>query len=192
MYFSVNPCFTLNLKISISCSLVLYNVVNLAFWSSVWYVFEVLLNTVLKAFSCSLSSFRQSDAREKCHTNWQYIRWGIIADLYSCNFAQDGIRFFNLFKIPTCLLTVLHTSLVWRLKFNFSSRFTPSILIDRDCSICSPPKVMLIILSVSPCRSMLWNLSQFTYSRLSAYHLVILSPSSRSSFSTPLLESSAT
>ena len=137
--FSVNPCFTLNLKISISCSLLLYNVVNLAFWSSVWYVFEVLLNTVLKAFSCSLSSFRQSDAREKCHTNWQYIRWGIIADLYSCNFAQDGIRFFNLFKIPTCLLTVLQTSLVWRLKCNFSSRFTPSILIDRDCSICSPP-----------------------------------------------------
>lgn len=47
MYFGVNPLLTLYIKMSISCSLLLYNVVYLAFLSSVRHVSDVLLKTSL-------------------------------------------------------------------------------------------------------------------------------------------------
>ena len=44
------------------------------------------------------------------------------------------MRFLSLLNIPIIPPTFLHTLRIWSLKFRFSSRFTPSILMDCDCS----------------------------------------------------------
>ena len=51
------------------------------------------LYTARNARSCTLSDFLASDALQICHTKWQYVKLGKIADLCNCNLASLGIIF---------------------------------------------------------------------------------------------------
>ena len=117
----------------------------------------------------------------------------MIADLYKSNLAFTGIRFLSLLNIPIIPPTFLHTLRIWSLKFRFSSRFTPRILMDCDCSTFSPHISRSTFLSPFGFPKIIaWYLSQLTFKRLSWYHLVILSPLSTSIFSTLFVVSFAT
>ena len=50
------------------------------------------LYTILRARSWTLSTFLASEALQKCHIRWQYVKYGNIEDLYKSNFASAGIR----------------------------------------------------------------------------------------------------
>ena len=153
----------------------------------------VVLHANLKALSCRRSNLQLSDAVQKCHTRWQQVRCGMIADLYKSNLAFTRIRFLSLPNIPIILPTSLHTLRTWFLKFRFSSRFTPRILMDYDCSTFLPHIFRSTFLSPFGFPKITaWYLSQLTFKRLSWYHLVILSPLSTSIFSTLFVVSFAT
>ena len=96
-----------------SCNLRLYRVGKLACVSKFSYESDFLLNTIRRALFCSLSSLRLSDALQKCQAVLQYVRWGKIAALNSCNLAWVGIRFLSLVSPPIHWLVLTHSSLMW-------------------------------------------------------------------------------
>ena len=92
---------TLNINTIRSCSLLLRNLGNPAFFNRFSSVDTLSFKTALSPFSCILSSFRRSDALRNSQTSEQQFSFGTITALNRCNFVFSGTRFFILGKIPT-------------------------------------------------------------------------------------------
>ena len=105
----VNEYFTLYIKIKMSRSLRFARLGRLgAFFRSSSYVVFLSVYIARNARSCILSSFLASDALQKCHTMWQYVRFGTIADLYSCSLACMGIIFLKWTRTPIFLVVFIY------------------------------------------------------------------------------------
>ena len=87
------------------------------------------------ARSCTLSTFLASEALQKCHVRWQYVKYGNIEDLHKSNFASVGIRFLNLERTPTLWLAFIHSSLMCLLSTRCSSMLTPRRLMSAVLSM---------------------------------------------------------
>ena len=94
-----------------------------------------MLYTILRARSCTLSTFLALEALQKCHIRWQYVKYGNIEDLYKSNFASVGISFLNLERTPTLWLAFIRSSLMCLLNKRCSSMLTPRGLMSAVLSI---------------------------------------------------------
>ena len=83
----------------------------------------------------TLSTFLASEALQKCHIRWQYVKYGNIEDLYKSNFASVGISFLNLERTPTLWLAFIRSSLMCLLNKRCSSMLTPRGLMSAVLSI---------------------------------------------------------
>ena len=67
-----------------------------------------------------------SDALQKCHTVWQYVRSGNIVDLSSWSLASVGIMRLRRNTTPSVLLTILQTVMIRGLYSSLSSMISPT------------------------------------------------------------------
>ena len=129
------PYLTVYIKVARSCKRRFYRLGRLARLRRLEYSTECLLYTILRARSCTLSTFLASEALQKCHIRWQCIKYGNIEDLYKSNFASVGIRFHNLERTPTLWLAFIHSSLMCLLITRCSSMLTPRRLMSAVLSL---------------------------------------------------------
>ena len=194
MCFGAIKFLTLYINISISCRRLLTKLGSFALLNSSSYAAVLLLYTARSARSCTLSSFLVSDALQKCHTVWQYVRFGRIAALYSWSLASVGIIFLRRTKTPTFLLACLHISLTCLLNLSLSSNVTPSNLRSGVDLMVYPS--MFTFMDWTLLFPLFINialyLSYFPFRKLSPYHLDIVCPSSLSDCSTYSTEFPAT
>ena len=111
-------CLTSYIRIHMSCSLLqdgLLHDGSFAFTNSCWSLHCLSLNTARSPRSCTLSNLWVSEALQKCHTKWQYVKCGRIAALKRCNLASVGIRFLSLIITPILWLAFLQTFLICKL-----------------------------------------------------------------------------
>ena len=119
------PFLTLYLKVARSCKRRFCRLDRLARLRRLEYSTEYVLHTILRAHSCTLSTFLASEALQKCHKRGQYVKYGNIEDLYKSNFASVGIRFLNLERTPALWLAFIRSSLMCLLNTRRSSMLTP-------------------------------------------------------------------
>ena len=119
------PFLTLYLKVARSCKRRFCRLDRLARLRRLEYSTEYVLHTILRARSCTLSTFLASEALQKCHKRGQYVKYGNIEDLYKSNFASVGIRFLNLERTPALWLAFIRSSLMCLLNTRRSSMLTP-------------------------------------------------------------------
>ena len=168
------------MRIAVSWSLHLTSEESSASFSSSSWETELLLNTTLRALSCTLSNLRLSETLQKCQIVLQ-VKWGNMAALYSCNLVWVGIGFVRRLKTTICWVAFMQTELMCSLKLSSESRCTPNNLSDFSCSMLTPSICKFIVFaSVLEPSNLDWYFWTFTCSRLSLYHLVILLPSLRS------------
>ena len=128
-----------------SCSLLLYNDGSFAFTNSCWQLDCLSLHTARSPRSCILSNLRVSEALEKCHTKWQYVKCGRIAALKRCNLASFGKRFPSLIITPILWLAFLQTLRICKLTFRPQSIVTPWSSKLSDTIISLPLTVILVL-----------------------------------------------
>ena len=128
-----------------SCSLLLYNDGSFAFTNSCWQLDCLSLNTARSPRSCILSNLRVSEALEKCHTKWKYVKCGRIAALKRCNLASFGKRFPSLIITPILWLALLQTLRICKLTFRPQSIVTPWSSKLSDTIISLPLTVILVL-----------------------------------------------
>ena len=133
------PYLTLYIKVARSCKRRFCRLGRLARLRRLEYSTECVLYTILRARSYTLSTFLASEALQKCHIRWQYVKYGNIEDLYESNFVSVGIRFLNLEGTPTLWLAFIHNSLICLLNTRCSSMLTPrrlmSALLSMTCAL---------------------------------------------------------
>ena len=127
-YFGIFNFTRINLRVARSCKCLFFRLGRLARLRRQEYSTECVLYTILRALFCTLSTFLASEALQKCHIRWQYVKYGNIEDLYKSNFAFVGIGFLNLERTPTLWLAFIcfiHSSLMCLLNTRCSSMSTP-------------------------------------------------------------------
>ena len=99
------------------------------------------LYTSLKPLSCS--RLHKSPALQKCHSRWQYVRWGNTAALYSWSLSLIGIRFLSHMRTAILWLAFLHAEFTCSEKFNLESFITPKSLRVSEVLIMRIPPLAL-------------------------------------------------
>ena len=119
------PYLTLYIKVARSCKRLFCRLGRLARLRRLEYSTECVLYTILTARYCTLSTFLASEALQKCHIRWQYVKYGNIEDLYKSNFAF--------------VLAFIHSSLMCLLNTRCSSTLTPrrlrSTVLSMTCAL---------------------------------------------------------
>ena len=161
-------------------SLSVYSVGKLAVFRSCSYDDTLSQQTERNALSWLHSSFLVSEARQKCQTVWQYVRWGIMANFTMYNFADVGIRLRNLKRKPVWHEAFLQTLIIWLEYVSWSSNVTPKRVISDFWSILMCKSFWHLILT--------WYFEKFPCRRLLLYHSEILLPSLVKILSASLLD----
>ena len=135
-----------------------------------------------------------SEDLKNCHTMSQYVTWRRIANLYSCSLAEQGIKLCNLSNTPTFWLALLLMSFPCSLNVNFSSMFTPRIVIlSKDfttwLSIWSNNLSTSSFIKSFGSIAIIWYLLGLACNRFTLYHCVTFSVSLFSSWTSVLIES---